>query len=145
VDENALEADLQGVCMAGQKNRPRALFYSGSGQPLLPDHQVCSGKIPSSLSGKPCPYSVAGRIPEPVVIGAVRARQSPEIGQAGDKAPPCALRHYGSLADWVGPRASGFNADVLGLRLFECRQMFLLVVPGIQNERGVTDGVGDDV
>jgi hypothetical protein len=144
VDENALEADLQGVCMAGQENRPRALFYSGAGQPLLPDHQVCSGKIPSTLGGSPCPYSIAGRIPDPVVIGEKRAQDAPEIGQEGEQAPPCAVRHYGSLADWVGPKASGFSRAVLRLRLFECRQRFLLVVPGIQNDGGVTDeSVGD--
>jgi hypothetical protein len=144
-NENALEANLLGVCMAGQGNRPRALFYSGSGRPMLPDHLVCSGRLPSSLNGKPCPYSVVGRMPEPVPIGRSRARDAPEVGEEGDLAPPCAVRHYGSLADWVGPRTSGFPDDVLALRLFECRQKFLLVVPGIQNERGVTDEVGDVV
>lgn len=130
--------------MAGQGNRPRALFYSGSGQPLLPDHRVCSGKVPSSLNGKPCPYSIAGRIPEPVVIGEARAQETPELGEADDQAPPCAVRHYGSLADWVGPKASGFSPEVLVLRLFECRQMFLMVIPGIRNERGESDEARDD-
>jgi hypothetical protein len=45
------------------------------------------------------------------------------------------VRHYGSLADWLGPKASSIPDDVLSLRLFECRQRFLLVVPGIQNDR----------
>ena len=126
--------------MAGYGDRPRALFYSGPGQPLLPDHLVCSGALPSTLNGKPCPYSIAGRIPDPVVVGPRR----PELGEVGDQAPPCAVRHFGSLADWLGPKASGFIPEVLRLRLFECRQKFLLVVPGIRNERGVTDEAHDD-
>jgi hypothetical protein len=121
--------------MAGQGNRPRALFYSGSDRPLLPEHLVCSGKLPSSLDGKPCPFSVAGHMPEPTPIRRSRAN-SPEVGEPGDLAPPCAIRHYGSLADWLGPKAVGFPKEVLTLRLFECRQKFLLVVPGLLNERG---------
>lgn len=74
-------------------------------------------------------------MPDPVVIGEARALETPEIGQAEEQAPPCAVRHYGSLGDWLGPKAGGFAAEVLELRLFECRQKFLLVVPGILQER----------
>ena len=132
----ALEAELLGVCMAGPGDRPRALFYTGSGEPLLPDVLVCSGIIPSSLNGHPCPHSVGSRIPDPVLIDQEWSLQTPEIGDAGDQAPPCAVRHYGSLADWLGPKASGFPGEVLNLRLFECRQRFLLVIPGVRNEKG---------
>jgi hypothetical protein len=144
VNEIALEANLLGVCMTEQGNRPRALFYSGSGKPMLPEHLVCSGRLPSSLNGKPCPYSVAGRMPEPVPVVPTRPKETSEVGGVGDKAPPCAVRHFGSLADWLGPKASGFPDDVLTLRLFECRQKFLLVIPGIRNEMGVTDEARDD-
>lgn len=144
VNERALEANLLGVCMAGQGTRPRALFYSGSDRPLLPEHLVCSGKLPSSLNGKRCPHSIAGRMPEPTPIGRSRAGPSLEIGEPGDLAPPCAVRHFGSLADWLGPRSGGYSDDVLTLRLFECRQKFLLVVPGIHNDRPqVWDVQGD--
>jgi hypothetical protein len=119
--------------MIGEGDRPRALFYSGSDRPLLPDHQVCSGQVPSSLNGKPCPYSVAGRIPEPVVISEAQSEAHPEIGEAGDLAPSCAVRHFGSLGDWLGPNASGFPEEVLASRLFECRQWFLLVVPWLRD------------
>lgn len=121
--------------MAGQGDRPRALFFSGSGSPLLPDHQVCSGEIPYSLNGRPCPYSVAGRIPDLVTIGPGWAHATPEIGEPDDLAPPCAVRHFGSLGDWVGPKSSGFSDEELRLRLFECRQKFLLVVPGVSDAR----------
>lgn len=134
VNEDTLEADLQGVCMAEQGDRPRALFYSGVGRPLLPDHLVCSGRAASSLHGKPCLHSIGGRMPDPVVI----RQEMSELGEVGDRAPPCSVRHYGSLAGWLGPQATGFPGDVLGLRLFECKQMFLLVIPGVPDERDVT-------
>jgi hypothetical protein len=102
---------------------------------MLPDHLVCSGRLPSSLNGLACPYSVSGRMPEPMTIEGPQAYDTPEVGQIGDQAPPCAVRHFGSLADWLGPKTSGFPDDVLRLRLFECRQRFLLVVPGLLNER----------
>jgi hypothetical protein len=125
--------------MQGQENGPRALFYSGIGQRMLPDGLVCSGSVPSSLDGNPCPYSESGRMPRPEAVGPKRALESPEVGRAGDRAPPCAVRHYGSLAEWLGPNAGGLSAEVLKLRLFECRQRFLLVIPGIEDQDGSAD------
>lgn len=73
-------------------------------------------------------------MPRPVRLDEVSARRQPELGNAGDWAPPCAARQLGALADWLGD--SQPVPDRFGrLRLFRCKQMFLLVVPGIVNER----------
>jgi hypothetical protein len=83
-------------------------------------------------------------MPEPTAIDRSRTWSTPDVGDVGDRAPPCAVRHYGSLADWLGPKPSGFSPDTLKLRLFECRQKFLLVVPGIQNAEESTGKAADE-
>ncbi|MEW6566623.1 MAG: hypothetical protein AB1449_00360 [Chloroflexota bacterium] len=120
--------------MGSRLDRPRALFLSPGGL-FLPDDQVCSGAIPSQLKGKPCPFSDAGRIPPPVVLDEVSARRGLGVGQAGDRVPPCALQQLGRLRDWPSDTGLHYPPEIASLWLFKCRQMFLLVVPGLGNGR----------
>jgi hypothetical protein len=53
----------------------------------------------------------------------------------GDLAPPCAVQALGSLASFLGSKAKGFGADLQPLRVFKCRLMYLLVVPGLTDEK----------
>lgn len=112
----------------------RALFLFLDGS-VHPDDQICSGAIPPQLKGQPCPYSEGGRMPKPEPISEVSARSAPDRGAVGDLAPPCALRHLGRLADWEGEVTLPYPPPLGPLRLFKCRQMFLLVVPGLREGR----------
>lgn len=111
---------------------PRALFLSPGGQALT-DDRVCSGLEATTLAGKACPHADSGRMPRPRAIDARTARRWPERGQAGDLAPPCSVVQLGSLGEWLGGRPGGYPERWMGLRLFRCRQWFLLVVPGLHD------------
>lgn len=111
---------------------PRALFLSAAGQ-VLADDRVCSGLEAPALGGRPCPHAEGGRMPSLQPIDAGSARRWPERGRAGDLAPPCAAVQLGSLAGWLGARTGGHPDHLLGLRLFRCRQWFLMVVPGLHD------------
>src|SRR5579884_1178323 len=100
---------------------PRALFINVDGT-VFPDYLICSGKIPSDLGGEPCPYSVAGRIPDLVQRDETSPIYSIDKGEPGDLCPPCAKQKLGHLGHWQGHRGQQFPEHLLPLRLFKCRQ-----------------------
>jgi hypothetical protein len=59
----------------------------------------------------------------------------PARGRPGDLAPPCALQTLGSLAQFAGDAAGRYSADLHPLRVLKCRKLFLLVVPGLRDDR----------
>jgi hypothetical protein len=111
-------------------DKPRALFLFPNGKFLHGD-LVCSGIYPSRLGGRPCPFSEEGRIPEPQPLDEIKAQLKPELGRAGDLVPPCAVEQLGPLWTWRRKEGIRYPSDLSSLCLFKCRQMFLLVVPGL--------------
>jgi hypothetical protein len=73
-------------------------------------------------------------MPQPTALDEVTARRLPELGQPGDLAPPCAVQHLGRLGNWRQGEVDHAE-ELRDLRLFKCRQMFLLVVPGLRHDR----------
>jgi hypothetical protein len=115
-------------------DEPRALFLSARG-PLYPESIICSGILPSQLEGHPCPYSDKGRMPYPQPLVEIETYARPQLGQLGDFAPPCAIEQLGHLKAWGENSGLEFPQALATLRIFKCRQMFLLVVPGLHHER----------
>lgn len=124
------------TCVGGKEHaggrRPRALFLLKDGT-FLGDDQICSGNYPTRLQGEACPFSVDGRMPSPVRIDEVAQHRAPGLGEEGDWAPPCCLEHLGPLKGWRQARRFSIPKAFEGLRLFKCRQMFFLVVPGLMD------------
>jgi hypothetical protein len=112
------------------QGKPKALFISPDGS-IYPDSLICSGMLPAELSGKPCPFSQAGRIPDPLPLNPDEPSYSMDKGQPGDLCPPCAKQQLAHLGHWQGHRRLQFPEEILTLRLFKCRQWFWLVVPGL--------------
>lgn len=117
--------------MVQHRSGPRALFLVGEGK-LVPDHLVCSGVFPSHLAGKRCPFSEAGRMPEVAAVSENLASIE-GLNRAGELAPPCAIRVLGKLQTWQGEHSS-YSVNMRNLRLFKCKQMFLLVIPGLTDQ-----------
>ncbi|NIS82368.1 MAG: hypothetical protein GTO14_19660 [Anaerolineales bacterium] len=113
-------------------DEPRALFLSKEGD-LKPDSLICSGKLPAHLEETPCPFSKEGRMPAPQPLVEIELYGRPELGRIGELAPPCAIEQLGDLASWQGSEGIAYPEHLSALRIFKCRQMFLLVVPGIRN------------
>ena len=55
----------------------------------------------------------------------------PELGQSGELAPPCAVESLGGLEAWQPAGEVRYPEELGSLKIFKCRQMFLLVVPGL--------------
>jgi hypothetical protein len=109
---------------------PRALFIAADGN-IYPDTLICSGIIPAELDGKPCPFSAAGCLPEPIPLNPSDPNYTIDKGRPGDLCPPCAKQQLGSLGHWQGHGGQQFPEKLLLLRLFKCRQWLWLVVPGL--------------
>jgi hypothetical protein len=73
-------------------------------------------------------------MPRPARIEAGDIRSEEERGHLGDLAPPCAIQALGSLRAFLGARSAGSDAGLLSLRVFKCRMMYLLVVPGLRDD-----------
>ena len=116
--------------MNNHSAEPKALFISPDGN-IYPDTLICSGVLPAELGGKPCPFSQAGHIPDPVPLSADDPSYTIDKGQPGDLCPPCAKQQLANLSHWQGHGRHEFPAEMLPLRLFKCRQWFWLVVPGL--------------
>ena len=114
--------------MHNKDYKPRALFLFPDGQ-LLDDNLICSGTFPSGLEGKHCPFSEGGRMPQPKPID--EASKS-KLGQSGGLAPPCAVESLGNLEAWQGAGEVRYPEELGSLEVYKCRQMFLLVVPGLR-------------
>jgi hypothetical protein len=107
--------------MGEEAELPRALFFGDEGA-LLPDDLVCSGRTPGRETGEPCPFSESGRMPLP---------RPQRADSPGDVAPPCAVQALGSLAEFAGEASGRYELKLHPLRVFKCRKLFLLVVPGL--------------
>jgi hypothetical protein len=113
-------------------NSPKALFPSINGE-VNPDNLICSGLIPAELKGKPCPYSINGRLPDLVPLDETDPNYSSDKGKPGDLCPPCAKQQLAHLGHWQGHQQQAFPEDLLPLRLFKCRMWFWLVIPGLHD------------
>lgn len=124
------------TCVGGKEHvqgrQPRALFFLPGGA-LIGDAQICSGNYPTRLRGEPCPFSVNGRMPPPIRVDEVTQRRLPKRGEIGEWAPPCCLEQLGSVKEWRLARLFSIPESFESLRLFKCRQMFFLVVPGLMD------------
>lgn len=109
---------------------PRGLFLGPNGT-IYPDSLVCSGVIPEELNGLPCPFSENGRLPLPQPLKSEDPTYTIDKGEPGDYCPPCAKQQLSNLAHWQGHGDNQYPEELLGLRLFKCRQWFWLVVPGL--------------
>ena len=119
--------------MSSHMAEPKALFISPDGS-IYPDTLICSGVLPAELGGKPCPYSQAGRTPDPVPLNSDESGYTIDKGKPGDLCPPCAKQQLAHLGHWQGHVDGKFPEDLLPLRLFKCRQWFWLVVPGLYDD-----------
>jgi hypothetical protein len=108
---------------------PGLLIFSGSD--IVSDDLICSGKLPSLLEGRPCPWSVQGRMPEPVPLNEDDPTYCIDKGKPGDMCPPCCKQNLRSLGHWQGHGGQQFPEELLPLRLFKCRQWFWVVIPGL--------------
>jgi hypothetical protein len=115
---------------------PKALFV-GNGA-IYPDHLICSGAVPGELGGKPCPFSVAGRMPDVLPLDAAAPTYTIDQGKPGDLCPPCAKQALGSLGHWDGHAGLHVAPELQKLRLFKCRMWFWLVVPGLNDDAPAT-------
>lgn len=113
--------------------RTRALFLSPDGR-CTPDGEVCSNPDGGGEGARPCPHSDGGRLPPPQRLSETGARHAAAKGSPGEFAPPCAIQHFGSLQAWQG-EGGPYPEDLHPLRVFRCRKWFLLVVPGIRDDR----------
>ena len=86
---------------------PKALFISPDGN-IYPDTLICSGILPAELGGKPCPFSQAGRIPDPVRLNADAPNYTVDKGQPGDLCPPCAKQQLANLGHWQDTARGSF-------------------------------------
>ena len=118
--------------MHQKRGAPRALFLSPQGM-IFSDRFVCSGELPSRLGGQPCVFSDKGRMPSPRPIDEIMTRMHPKLGRVGDLAPPCAIEQLGTVEAWMEAHNVCYPDVIKPLRLFKCRQMFLLVVPGLED------------
>ncbi|KPK90117.1 MAG: hypothetical protein AMJ88_16605 [Anaerolineae bacterium SM23_ 63] len=110
--------------------KPRALFLLPEGI-FLRDDLICSGIFPSHLDGKPCPFADGGKMPKPQPLDEAKVSMHPKLGRVGDVAPPCVVEQLGPLREWRRREGVRYPSDLSPLRLYKCRQMFLLVVPGL--------------
>lgn len=108
----------------------KALFLAPDGN-IYPDTLICSGVLLAQLGGKPCPYAVNGRLPDPAPLDPQNPEYSIDQGQPGDLCPPCTKQNLSSLGHWQGHGGQQFPEELLPLRLFKCRQWLWLVVLGL--------------
>lgn len=126
-----VELETKGdVPMNDYDNSPKALFILPDGN-VYPDTMICCGTLPAELGGKPCPYSRAGRAPDPLPLDPDAPNYSIDKGQPGDLCPPCAKQQLAHLGHWQGHGGKHYPEALLPLRLFKCYQWFWLVVPGL--------------
>lgn len=106
--------------MNAHQGEPKALFLSPDGN-IYPDTLICSGILPAELNGKPCPYSQAGRILEPLPLNRDDPSYSIDKEQPGELCSPCAKLQLTNLGHWQGHGKQKFPQELLSLRLFKCR------------------------
>ena len=118
--------------MNNHGSEPKALFLSPDGK-IYPDTLICSGILSAELDGKPCPYSQAGRIADPLPLNPDDPSYTIDKGQPGDLCPSCAKQQLAHLGHWQGHGNQKYPVELLSLRLFKCRMWLWLVVPGLHD------------
>jgi hypothetical protein len=113
--------------MHSVSKKPRALFIFKDGS-LLREDEVCSGEFPSSLEGKPCPFSDEGRMPDFVSPDEQIAISNPELRSMEEFIPACTLQRLGTLGSWPGVLQERVPERYQALSLYKCRQMFLFLI-----------------
>ena len=61
--------------------------------------------------------------------------QASRLGRNGDFAPSCALEQLGRLGTWQLTIGERYPHRYWDLRVYKCRQMLMLIVPGIRDDR----------
>lgn len=118
---------LEGVEMADSRSKPRALFLFPSSK-VIPDDEICSGRFPSSLKGKPCPYSDRGRIPLSDALNDLDLSQRDGEEANRSRTSSCSLQRLGPLEEWVKKYPLIFPEGLGHKMLFKCRQMFFVIL-----------------
>lgn len=119
--------------MHEKQGEPQALFLFSNGL-LLGDNLICSGKLETQFRGA-CKYSDDGQMPGLMRLAFDGPSQESRLGRSGDLAPQCALEHLGDLTTWQKHIRERYPDRYSNLRVFKCRQMLMLIVPGIRNDR----------
>ena len=131
---NTLTCQL-GIFQEAQHDRPRQhaarAFFLPKMAAFILTIRSALVTFHAELDGKPCPFAVDGRMPLVARLTADHPRYTVDKGRPGDFCPPCAKQQLGYLGHWQGYRGLAFPAELLGLRLFRCRLLFWLVVPGL--------------
>jgi hypothetical protein len=120
---------LKGVEMAKCHSEPRALFLFLDEEPK-PDTEICSGRFPSHLKGKPCPFSDQGRLP-PYIVS--RGETTIDINSTDSVIPdtqPCRLQKLGQVDQWRKEVPLIYPKEYAQKMLYKCRQMFMLILLG---------------
>jgi hypothetical protein len=118
--------------MHEKHGKSQALFLSSRGQ-LISHELICSGKKTTQFEGV-CKYSADGCMPGLKKLKVNQSGQTSRLGQVGDLAPICALEQLGSLEKWQENIGATYLSQFLPLRVFKCRQMLMLIVPGLRDD-----------
>ena len=119
--------------MHEKHGEPQALFLFSKGL-LITDDLVCSGKLETQFKGA-CKYSDDGHMPGLMTLTVDELSQESRLGMSGDLAPQCALEHLGSLESWQTTIGEQYPQRYAHFRVYKCRQMLMLIVPGIRNDQ----------
>jgi len=123
----------RGVDMHEKHGEPQALFLFSNGQLVAAD-LICSGNLETQFKG-PCKYSDNGNMPGLIRLTLNAGTQEARLGRNGDFAPQCALEQLGSLGTWQLTIGERYPHRYWDFRVFKCRQMLMLIVPGIRDDR----------
>jgi hypothetical protein len=123
----------EGVDMHEKRAEPKALFLFSNGL-LIADDLICSGELETQFTG-PCKYSRDGKMPGLVRLVFDENYHGSRLGMNGDFVPRCALEQLGSLANWQLIIGEKYPHRYWHFRVFKCRQMLMLIVPGIRNDQ----------
>ena len=118
--------------------KPRALFLFPD-RPAESDAEVCSGAFPSHLEGKACPFSDAGRFPLFAGSSDNSEGVSALTPRAFDMLLACIIQNLGPVKAWRAQALLKYPKRIEDCLLFKCRQMFLLVIPGISGPSSEKD------
>jgi hypothetical protein len=119
--------------MHEKRDVPQALFLFSNGL-LVADDLICSGELETQFTG-PCKYSSSGKMPGLIRLAFDRDTRESRLGRNGDFAPQCALEQLGSLGTWQLTIGERYPHRYWDIRVFKCRQMLMLIVPGIRDDR----------
>jgi hypothetical protein len=83
-------------------------------------------------------------MPKSRPLDEVKVSTHPNLGRKGDLVPSCVVGQLGPLRAWRRREGARYPSDLSPLRLYKCRQMFLLVVPGLAEGRHMKTGGSTD-